>query len=61
MRFLTSAQKASLAVMEAGMVNNPNVCIEGFGSTFVCICPTCTAERSKKTEELLTRLESELT
>lgn len=38
---MDKALENSLVISNAGLVNNPNVCIKNFGSTFVCVCEDC--------------------
>lgn len=39
--------EASRIIMDAGFVNNRDVCIESMGSTFACVCDTCSEARHK--------------
>jgi len=31
----------SFTLLNAGMVNNPGICIKDMGSTFACVCEKC--------------------
>lgn len=41
---MNKASKNSMVLMEAGLVNNPRICIKNYGSTFACVCESCTHE-----------------
>lgn len=52
---MTQEQIVSLAVADAGLVNNPNICIAKLGTTFACVCEKC----MKESLELMDKIFSE--
>lgn len=42
----------TLIFAEAGLINNPNICIKGM-TTCVCVCKSCMEETDKAFDELL--------
>lgn len=51
-RELNRLTENTLLYSQAGMINNPNICIKG-QTTCVCVCKNCTEEQYKQTKKLL--------
>jgi hypothetical protein len=42
---MEEATQKSIILSEAGLVNNSDICIKYYGSTFACVCKKCNEER----------------
>ncbi len=50
---LKKSQNISIAILNSGLVNNPNACIKDMRSSFVCCCDKCSEEQYKKMIKML--------
>lgn len=49
---MNKEQIVSMALYATRKVNNPNVCIKSFASTFVCVCKDCMKKDFENIEKL---------
>lgn len=50
---MDKASQNTMILANAGLINNPNICIKNFGATIVCVCADCQTESIKKIEDLI--------
>lgn len=50
----------SMALIQAGLVNNPDICIANMSTSFMCVCNECKEKYKKQIDEVLKKLEQEV-
>lgn len=53
---MNEAGQKTMILADAGLINNPNICIKNYGSTVACVCEKCNEEFSKVIDEFFDSL-----
>ena len=60
MNNMDRASQNTIILANAGLINNPNICIKNFGATIVCVCKECSEEFLKEIESMSECMDNQL-
>lgn len=53
---MNKASQATMTLSQAGLINNPNICIKNYGATVVCVCKPCMEEIEQRMADFIKQL-----